>query len=189
MGSGNTGKILRVDLTGRSIHEEILDEALYRRYPGGKALAAYFLLRELPPHTDPLSPDNLLILVNGLLTGAPLATATRFTAAARSPLTGAYGESEAGGFWGPELKMAGYEAILISGKAIDPVYLSIRNEQVELHPADHLWGQEPESVQNQIRQELGDDKVRVLQIGRAGENLVKYASLTHEITVVMGSGQ
>ena len=181
MGSGNTGKILRVDLTGRSIHEEILDEALYRRYPGGKALAAYFLLRELPPHTDPLSPDNLLILVNGLLTGAPLATATRFTAAARSPLTGAYGESEAGGFWGPELKMAGYEAILISGKAIEPVYLSIRNEQVELHPADHLWGQEPESVQSQIRQELGDDKVRVLQIGRAGENLVKFASLTHEM--------
>ncbi|HWQ83156.1 MAG TPA: aldehyde ferredoxin oxidoreductase family protein [Anaerolineales bacterium] len=181
MRSGNTGKILRVDLTGGSIKEETLDESLYRSYPGGKALAAYFLLRELPLHTDPLSPENMLIFANGLLTGAPVATATRFTAAARSPLTGAYGESEAGGFWGPELKMAGYEAILITGKAVKPVYLSIRNEQVELHPADHLWGQEPESVQSQIRQELGDDKVRVLQIGRAGENLVKYASLTHEM--------
>ena len=181
MRSGTIGKILRVDLTGGSIYEEIIDDVFYRVYPGGKALATYYLLHELPPQTDPLSPENLLIFANGLLTGAPVATATRFTAAARSPLTGAYGESEAGGFWGPELKMAGYEAIVITGKAPEPVYLSIRNGLIELHPATHLWGQEPDYVQIQIRQELGDDKVRVLQIGRAGENLVKYASLTHEM--------
>jgi aldehyde:ferredoxin oxidoreductase len=178
---GFSGKILRVDLTGQSIKVESLSEELYRRYPGGKALAAFFLLSELAPHADPLGPENMLILANGLLTGAPVATATRFTAAARSPLTGTYGESEAGGFWGPELKMAGYEAIIITGKADCPVYLSIRDERVELCPAAHLWCQEPEFVQSQIRHEMGDEKVRVLQIGRAGENLVKYASLTHEL--------
>ena len=181
MGYGYTGKILRVDLIEKSIRVEILDESLYRLYPGGKALAAFFLLSELAPHTDPLGPENILILANGLLTGAPVATATRFIAAARSPLTGTYGESEAGGFWGPELKMAGYDAIIITGKADEPVYLSIYDERVEICPATHLWGREPDFVQSQICHEMGDEKFRVLQIGLAGENLVKYASLTHEM--------
>ncbi len=99
MAHGTSGKILRVDLTHRSIRTEQFDEAFYRLYPGGKALAGYFLLRELPPHTEPLDPENMLVLANGLLTGAPFSTATRFTAAARSPLTRGYGESEAGGYW------------------------------------------------------------------------------------------
>ena len=92
---------------------------VYEMFPGGKALAAYLLLSELPAGVDPLGPDNMLVLANGLLTGAPFSTATRFTAAAKSPLTGGYGESEAGGFWGPELKMAGYEAVVLTGRAAD----------------------------------------------------------------------
>ncbi len=179
--NGCTGKILRVDLTGGTVREETFDEAFYRRYPGGKALAGYYLLRELAPHTDPLSPENLLVLACGLLTGAPVATTTRFTAAARSPLTGGYGESEAGGFWGPELKLAGYEAILISGRASSPVYLSIQKGQVEIREAGHLWGRPPDEVQNAIRQEVGDERTRVLQIGLAGENLVRYAGLAHDL--------
>src|SRR5512138_859537 len=119
------GKILRVDLSRATWTTEEIDETFYRLYPGGKALAGYFLLREVLPQTDPFAPENLFILANGLLTGAPFSTATRFTAAARSPLTGAYGESEAGGFWGPELKFAGYEAIIITGRAPEPVYLWI----------------------------------------------------------------
>ncbi len=85
MGYGCTGKYLRVNLSSGTIREETFDESFYRRYPGGKALAGYFLLHELPAHTDPFSPDNLLVLANGLLTGSPIATATRFTASARSP--------------------------------------------------------------------------------------------------------
>ena len=181
MGYGSTGKYLRVNLTTGEIREDSFDEAFYRRYPGGKALAGYFLLNELPAHTDPFSPDNLLVLSAGLMTGSPIATATRFTAAARSPLTGAYGESEAGGYFGTEMKMAGYEAILITGKAASPVYLSITSGQAVLKDASHLWGQTPEVVQNQVRTELGDTKVQVLQIGLAGEKRVLYAALTHAL--------
>ena len=139
------------------------------------------LLRDLPSRIDPFDPANVLILATGLLTGAPLATATRFTAAAKSPLTGAYGESEAGGFWGPELKMIGYEAIEITGRAPSPVYLALVDGQAAIRDAGHLWGQEPDWVEKQIRAELGSDKARILQIGLAGENLVRYAGMTHEL--------
>ena len=180
MGYGSTGNLLHIDLSDGSIRKETMPEELYRLYPGGKALAAYLLLKNLPPGVEPLSPENVLVLANGLLTGAPLSTATRFTAAARSPLTGAYGESEAGGYWGPELKMAGYEAILIHGRAESPVFISIHNEDVEIRDARHLWGREPDFVQETVRQELGDKLIRVLQIGVAGENLVRYAAISHE---------
>jgi len=178
---GTTGKILRVNLsTGELVIEE-LTEDFYRLYPGGKALAGYFLLTEMPPNIEPFSPENLLVIANGLLTGSPVATATRYVVSARSPLTGGYGESEAAGFWGPELKMSGIEAILITGKAPEPVYLWIQDGQAELRPAKHLWGQPPAEVQTAIRAELGDDKIRVLQIGIAGENLVRYASITNDL--------
>ena len=97
MGCGSTGKIMRIDLTHGAVSIEMIADDIYRLYPGGKALATWILLRELSPGTDPLGPANILVLANGVLTGVPFSTATRFTAAARSPLTGAYGESEAGG--------------------------------------------------------------------------------------------
>ena len=178
---GSTAKVLRVNLTTRKIEVEELSEAFYRLYPGGKALAGYFMLKEIPPHTEPLSPENVLVIANGLLTGSPVSTATRYVVSARSPLTGGYGESEAGGFWGPELKMAGFEAIIITGKAAEPAYLWIQDGQAELRSAKHLWGRTPVDVQNDIRAELGDDKVRVLQIGPAGENLVRYANITNDL--------
>jgi aldehyde:ferredoxin oxidoreductase len=178
---GHTGKVLRVDLTRGTVATQVLDEELYRMYPGGKALAAYLLLSELPKGVDPLGPDNMLVLANGLLTGAPFSTATRFTAAAKSPLTGGYGESEAGGFWGPELKMAGYEAIIVTGRAASPVYLWIKDGHAEIRPADHLWKREPEEAQATIRAELGDKLIRVLQIGLGGENLVRFAALTNDL--------
>ena len=178
---GKDVKILRVDLTRGSIEVETLEDDFYRLYPGGKALAGYILLHELPPHTDPLSPENVLVIANGLLTGAPVSTATRYVVSARSPLTNAYGESEAGGFWGPELKQAGFEAIVVKGASPKPVYLWIKDGQVELRPADHLWGRTTHEVQETIREELEDSKVRVLQIGIAGENLVRFAGLTNEL--------
>ncbi len=178
---GTTAKILRVDLTNNTIATETLSEDFYRMYPGGKALAGYILLNELPPHTDPYSPENVMVFANGLLTGAPVSTATRYVVSARSPLTGGYGESEAGGFWGPELKMAGWEAIVVKGKAPKPVYLWVNGGQAEIRPAGHLWGKVTAEVQESIRGELGDDKIRVLQIGPAGENLVRYAGITNDL--------
>ena len=178
---GTTAKILRVDLTAGSWEVDELTAEFYREYPGGKALAGYILLNELPANTDPLSPQNVLVIANGLLTGAPVSTATRYIVSARSPLTNGYGESEAGGFWGPELKMAGFEAIVVKGKSPEPVYVCIQDGEVEIRPANHLWGQKTAEVQEAIRAELGDKKVRVLQIGPAGENLVRFAGISNDL--------
>jgi aldehyde:ferredoxin oxidoreductase len=178
---GTTAKILRVDLSSGTWETETLTEAFYRKYPGGKALAGYILLNEMPAKVDPFSPENILVIANGLLTGAPVSTATRYTVSARSPLTMGYGESEAGGFWGPELKMAGYEAIVINGKSPEPVYLWIQDGQVEIRPAKHIWGKLTAEAQDMIRSELGDQKIRVLQIGPAGENLVRFAGVTNDL--------
>jgi aldehyde:ferredoxin oxidoreductase len=181
MAYGSTGKILRVNLATGEIRIEQMSQEFYRLYPGGKALAAYFMLQEIKPGIDPLGPENVLLLMNGLITGAPISTATRFTAAAKSPLTGAYGESEAGGFWGPELKLAGYEGLIITGQAQHPVYLWIKDDGVEIRDARHLWGREPLEAQTTIRQELGDKLIRVLQIGAGGENKVRYAALINDL--------
>jgi aldehyde:ferredoxin oxidoreductase len=181
MSYGSTAKILRVNLTTGKVEIEELTETFYRLYPGGKALAGYFMLNEMPAHTDPFAPENVMVIANGLLTGSPVSTATRYVISARSPLTGGYGESEAGGFWGPELKMAGFEAIIIKGKSAEPVYLWIQDGKAELRSAKHLWGKTPLDVQTAIRSELGDDKIRVLQIGPAGEKLVRYACITNDL--------
>jgi len=178
---GTTAKVLRVDLTNGAIETETLSEDFYRLYPGGKALAGYILLNEIPPHTEPFAPENVLVFASGLITGAPVSTATRYIVSARSPLTNGYGESEAGGFWGPELKMAGWEAIVVKGKAPKPVYLWVNGDQVEIRSAEHLWGRMTAEVQESIRSELGDEKIRVLQIGPAGENLVRFAGLTNDL--------
>jgi aldehyde:ferredoxin oxidoreductase len=177
----SNGTILRVDLTRGETTVEAFDEAFFRLYPGGKALAAYFLLREMPAGADPLGPDNVLVLAAGLLTGAPVSTATRFSAIARSPLTGAFGESEAGGYWGPELKMAGFDAIILTGRSPHPVYLWVKDGTAEIRDAGELWGQDPPFVQSAIREAIGEKLARVLQIGRAGENLVPYAMLMNEL--------
>lgn len=174
-------KMLRVNLTTQSIETETLSEDFYRLYPGGKALAGYYLLTEMPPHTEPFDPENLLVLANGVLTGAPVSTTTRYVVASRSPLTNAIGRSEAGGFWGPELKQAGFEAILITGRAEKPVYLWIKDQAVELRSAEDLWGLPTAKVQALIREELDDPMIRVLQTGIAGENLVRFAGLTNDL--------
>ena len=181
MNCGTPGKLLRVNLSDGSIRTETFSEDFYRLYPGGKAIAGYTLLHELEPHTDPLAPENVLVLAAGLLTGAPLTNTSRFVVSARSPLTQGYGESEAGGYWGPELKLAGFEAVIVTGRAPEPVYLWIQDGQAEIRPARHLWGRPPVQVQADLRAELGDDKVRVLQIGLGGENCVSYAALTNEL--------
>lgn len=182
MSFGYCGKILRVNLTNRSITTETPDDKFYRAYLGGRALIAYYLLKEVPADCDPLGPENKLIFAAGPLTGAPIAGSGRNSVGAKSPLTGGYGDGEAGGFWGAELKRAGYDAAIIEGQAERPVYLFINDDEISIRPASHLWGQDTLAVQEAIQAELGDDRIRIAQCGPAGEQLVRYAAVAHDIT-------
>ena len=178
---GYNGKIVRVDLTTKTATVEEPDELVYRTYVGGGGLASYYLLKELKPGIDPLSADNILIFASSVISGAPIAGMVRYTVAAKSPLTGAYGEAEAGGFWGPELKFAGFDAVIITGKAEKPSYLWINDGTVEIRSAAKIWGLETGPAQEQIRGELGEKRARVALIGPAGENLVRYACVVNEL--------
>lgn len=176
MSFGYVGKIAHVNLTTRSIEYEEPNEVFYRTYMGGRNLAAYYLLKKLPPNTDPYSPQNVLVFAISVVTGAPFAGSGRHTLASKSPLTGAYGESEAGGFWGPELKFAGYDAIVVTGKADKPVYLWVTNDNIEIRDAGHIWGKSTADTDDLIREESGDPRTRVVCIGQGGENLVRFAA-------------
>lgn len=183
---GTYGKILHVDLTRRTTWIETPPDELYRLLVGGRALVAYLLLRDLPAHTDPLSPDNLLIFAPGILQGSNLPGAGRHGVGAKSPLTGALASSEAGGWWGHEFKRAGFDALVVHGRANDPLYLWIHDGEVALRPAGHLWGLTTAVTEAAIHEELADDAVRVAQIGPAGEQLVRYASVMHDINRAAG---
>jgi aldehyde:ferredoxin oxidoreductase len=183
---GYTGKILRVNLSNKKISVEKPDEKFYRRYFGGTALIGYYLLKELKPGIDPLGPDNKLIFSSGVITGIPCAGSGRNGVGSKSPLTNGWGDSQAGGFWGAELKRAGWDAIIIEGKAASPVYLWINNDKVEIRDASHLWGKATKEVETQIQDELGDKNVRVTQIGLAGEKLVRIACILNDTTHAYG---
>lgn len=178
---GYTGNILHVDLSSKKQWIENPSEDFYRTYWGGRALALYYMLKKMKPHTDPLSPDNLLIFAPSVITGTPAPAIPRYTVCAKSPLTGAQGEAEAGGWWGPELKKAGFDAIIIKGSSPTPVYLYIKDGQVEIKDATHLWGKDTGITQKIIKEELADDKIRIAQIGPAGENLVRFANIVNEL--------
>jgi aldehyde:ferredoxin oxidoreductase len=178
---GYNGKILHVDLTAGSWTVETPDEKWYRTYMGGTGFLAYHLLRELPPGTDPLSPDNVLIFALSVVTGAPLSGFNRYTIGARSPLTGAFAETEAGGFWGPELKFAGFDAVVIRGRAPRPVYLWIRDGEVEIRDADGIWGLDNWETLEAIREALQEKRVRVASIGPAGERMVPFACVQNDL--------
>ncbi len=186
MSYGHWGKALRVNLTTGDIKTETLDEKFMRRYLGGWGFIAYYLLKEVPAGIDPLGEENKLIFTTGPLAGQPLAGGGRHMVGAKSPLTGAFSGSEAGGFFGAELKRAGWDTIIFEGLSDSPVYLWIKDDEVELRPADALWGQETLDVEEQIRDELGDDNIRVAQCGPAGERLVRVANVMHDATRAAG---
>src|SRR3990172_1414693 len=165
MASGITGKVLHVDLTARQSRIEEIPEVTMRKYLGGGALAAWLLLRHMPAGADPLGPDNVLVLMTSVINGLSLSGTNRYTAAAKSPLTGGYGEAEAGGWGGPELRTAGYDAAPVRGRADAPVYLWIKDGQVEFRDAGRYWGQLSGEVQDGLEAELGDKRIRVLQTG------------------------
>jgi len=183
---GYTGKIARVNLSSGKTKIEELSEQWYRQYMGGRNIGLYFLLKEVSPCTDPLSPDNKLIFATSMLTGSPIPGSSRYSVVSKSPLTGGYGEAEAGGWFGPELKKAGFDALIIEGRADKPVYLWIHDGKIEIKDANFLWGKTTGDVQKIIREELGDERVRIAQIGPAGERMVRYACILNELHHVNG---
>ena len=185
---GFAGKILHVDLSSRQFHVEEPGEKFYRTYIGGSALGTYYLLKEMAPKTDPLSPESVLVFSIGPMGGAAISGVSRHSVTGKSPQTGGIMASEAGGYWAPELKKAGFDAVVLKGKADAPVYLWIKDGQYELRDAAALWGKTTKEVQTSIREEHDDNRIRVAQIGTAGENGCLYANITNELAHFNGRG-
>jgi aldehyde:ferredoxin oxidoreductase len=171
------GKLLQIDLSNKKISEINVEDDVVRNFLGAKGLGAYLLYTMLKSQTDPLSPDNLLMFLNGPLTGTSFPTSGRTTVVTKSPLTGLFLDSHAGGFFGPELKKTGYDGIVLKGASEKPVYLWINDGKVEIRDATHLWGLPVSETVKKIREDT-DEKAHVASIGPAGENLVKFASIT-----------
>ncbi len=181
-----SGKVLRVNLTTGKIWVDEHDDDFYRKWIGGRGLIVYYLLKETPPKIDPYDEQNLLIFAPGILTGTVLPGTGRHAVGGKSPLTGALASGEAGGWWGAECKQAGFDAVVIQGKAEKPVYLWIKNGGAEIRDASHLWGLKTGDSQEEIRNELDDKKIRVAQIGPAGEKLVRFAAVMHDVNRAAG---
>jgi aldehyde:ferredoxin oxidoreductase len=174
---GYGGAVLRVDLTHGTVHRHPTEEHLARAFLGGRGLNVKRLWDELPPHTDGLSPQNLLVFGVGPLVGTLFPGGARFNVTAMSPQTGILGDGNAGGFFGPELKFAGYDQVLVHGRADRPVYLCIRDNVVELRDARGLWGKDVWGATAAIHQELGDPDVQVATVGQGAENGVRFAGV------------
>ncbi|MBI4293618.1 MAG: aldehyde dehydrogenase [Betaproteobacteria bacterium] len=190
---GETGYCLEIDLSRGSIEKVKTDPQDTELYLGGQGIAAKILYERVPPNIDPFSPDNLLIFSTGLLHGTPVPAANRTVVNTISPQTNLMSHSLFGGFFGPELKYAGYDRIIIRGKSPELVYLYINNDKVEIRDAAHLKGKGTTETGDLLKRELKDQKVQVAAIGLAGENRVWMASIDHNhasaargVGVIMG---
>jgi aldehyde:ferredoxin oxidoreductase len=192
---GFTGKILYLDLTTTVRSTKDLDESISRHYLGASGLGAR-ILSSMDWEVDPLAPENRLVFITGPLTGTPAPLCSRYSVCTKSPLTNIWGEAHASGFWGPELKAAGLDGIVLEGRAENPVYLWIKDGKVTIKDARHLWGKDTYETEEIIKQELGDKKIRVACIGPAGEKLSRIAAIINDrgraaarcgIGAVMGS--
>ena len=171
------GKILRIDLGSKNFTTEIVDPELEEKYIGGAGVAAAIFIKEVPPGIDPFNAQNLLIFSLGPICGTPIPYCGRHFVMAKSPLTRILGESSAGGFFGNELKKAGYDHIIINGISKNPVYVWIHNDNVEIRDATELWGKGTRETEDFLKKEIGNENVKLASIGPAGENLVKFASI------------
>jgi aldehyde:ferredoxin oxidoreductase len=183
---GFQGSYLRVNLTSRTTTVEEPDPAWYRQYMGGYAATSYFLLKELAPGVDPLGPDNKLVIASGPLTTAPFSGSARIGIGAKSPMTGGIGKSEVGGYFGTEMKLAGFDGIIVEGQADSPVYLWLQDGKAEIRDAGHLWGKDTRETETAIREETGEKFARVASIGPAGERLVRFACFVHDLHDIAG---
>jgi len=177
---GYMGKILRVNLSTKKIWEEEEKEEFLKKYLGGYGTAGRILYDEVQPWVEPFDPENRLIFTTGPVTGSIAQTAGRFTVVFKSPLSGYFGDTSCGGFWGPELKFCGYDMIIFHGRADKPVYLWIKDGKAELRDARDYWGMNAREVDRALKRDLGDKKIQVACIGPAGENMVRFAAVMHD---------
>jgi aldehyde:ferredoxin oxidoreductase len=174
------GKILWIDLTRRKTWVEEPGEAFYRKYIGTYGTGGKILYDYVEPWVDAFDPLNLLIFSTGPVTGTITQTAGRHTMIGKSPLSGYFGDASCGGFWGPELKFAGYDMIVVTGRAQEPVYVWINDGDVEIRPGRAYWGMDARAVDRALKRDLGDKRAQVCCIGPAGENLVRFAAVMHD---------
>jgi aldehyde:ferredoxin oxidoreductase len=175
------GKILRVNLTAGTVKSEPLNMEWARAYLGSRGLASKYLTEEINPKVDPLSAENKIIWATGPLTGTMASTGGRYTVVTKGPLTGAIACSNSGGYWGAELKMAGWDMVIFEGKSDKPVYLYINDDVAELRDAGHLWGQSVWKTEEILKTSLQDPLLRVSSIGKAGETGVLYAAVVNDL--------
>jgi aldehyde:ferredoxin oxidoreductase len=185
---GFFNRVLHVDLEGRRSWKEEIPDAVFQEFLGGKGLATYLLLRDLKPGLDPLSPDNILIFATGPLTDTLVFGSSRYGVFTKSPLTGLYLESYAGGDVAEFISRTGYDAIVLHGASRKPIFLEISDREIKFHDASHIWGMETYTAEDAIRQELAFAKVGVAVIGPAGENLVRFALIENNYWRSIGRG-
>lgn len=188
MPTGYAGKVLRVDLTNEKTKVEPTNMEWAKEFIGGKGLGAKYLFEELPPGTDPLSPENVLMIWNGPLVGTMVPLTSRYAVITKSPLTNTFLDSYAGGYFGPEMKYAGFDGIIIKGKAPRPSYLYINNGNAEIRDAKNVWGKDMFQTEELLRKEVGEKYARVAGIGQAGEKRSRIAGVTSDITRNAGRG-
>lgn len=182
---GYQGKILRIDLSEGTTKVEALDEALAKKYIGGRGLGTKIYSDEVSPAVDALSAENKILFVTGPLTGTKTPTGGRYMVVTKAPLTGTIASSNSGGYWGPELKFAGYDLIIVEGKAEKPVYIMIEDDKIEIRDAAHLWGKVV-SETTKILEDETPKKSRILTIGPAGEKLSRMAAIMNDISRAAG---
>jgi len=183
------GKLLRINLTTGESKEDTIFTELWEAFIGGRGLGAYYLMKEVPSKVEPLSPENKLIFMNGPLASTLIPGNNKICVTFKSPLTNTYSYSLCGGHWGPELKYAGYDGLIIEGKATNPVYIVINNDEVEIKSAEKVWGNLIPKSEKLLRKELAGDKThQIALIGPAGEKLVNYACITAGLYREFGRG-
>jgi aldehyde:ferredoxin oxidoreductase len=175
------GKLLRVNLTAGTVKSEPLNMKWAKEYLGSRGLASKYLISEIDPKVDPLSPDNKLIWATGPLTGTMASTGGRYTVVTKGPLTGAIACSNSGGHWGAELKMAGWDMVIFEGKSAKPVYLYINDDVAELRDAAHLWGKSVWQTEEELKKAHQDPLLRISSIGKAGESQVLFACIVNDL--------
>jgi len=174
---GYHGRILHIDLTSGSLKVETPPESFYRMYMGGSAMGLYYVLKHTPPKADPLGPENVLTLFTGVTTGAAISGQSRINANAKSPMSGGIGDGQGGGFFPAELKFAGFDGIVVKGRSPKPVYLFIKDGACELRDASHLMGKVTGEVDRILKDEIGDNRIEILQHGPGAENGVLFSSI------------
>jgi aldehyde:ferredoxin oxidoreductase len=175
-----------VDLSEKTTDIISISQEVMRKYMGGKGLIGYFMQKENLKFVEPLDKENVIFYMTGVMSGIPNAGTSRLVMGSKSPVTKGFGMSESGGFVATELKKAGWDGIIIRGKSDKPVYIYIKDEEVQIRDADHLWGKGNGEVNEAIKKELGDKSIKLSQIGPAGENQVQYACVINDLKHACG---